>query len=237
MATRPAIAAEVVSGLGIARVQGREAIVEVFVSVPAGHDAAEAVRAALGEQGARPIDSAAFATTGLVWDQFGDGDGGNNFVTQYYNAAGDRTAGAGRLALTNTQATWTAVASSSFALQDGGNTTRCPSLVRQCAGPQVFDGFNDVGWSDLGPCRATCTLGVTWFSTSTDEADMALNTRATWRTDGGNFDVETVVLHENGHVAGLGHSSVQAAVMYAYYQSVHRSLHQDDIDGVSALYP
>ena len=127
--------------------------------------------------------------------------------------------------------------SSSFVLAYGGETSRCPSLVKQCPGPQVFDGFNDVGWMDLGRCRVSCTLGVTWYSTSTDEADMALNTRATWRTDGGDFDVETVLLHENGHVAGLGHSAVAQAVMYAYYGGARRSLHQDDVDGISALYP
>ena len=53
-------------------------------------------------------------------------------------------------------------------------------------------------------------LGVTWSGTSTDEADMALNTNFNWATDGvddADFDVQTVFLHENGHAAGLGHSA------------------------------
>jgi hypothetical protein len=66
---------------------------------------------------------------------------------------------------------------------------------------------------------------------------MTLNTRAQWRTNGQNTDIETVLLHENGHVAGLGHSSNSAAVMYAYYQGVRRSLHPDDVSGISTLYP
>lgn len=230
-------AGAIATGFGSATVDGRPVVVEVFVAVPAGVDASAAVRAAVREQGARPIDSADFKLTGLVWDQFSDSVNTNDLVTQYYNPSGDPTGGAARSALTSTQATWTNVASSEFTLGDGGNTTRCPSLVRQCSRRQVYDGFNDVGWADLGRCRATCTLGVTWYSTSTDEADMALNTRANWRTDGGNIDVETVLLHENGHVAGLGHSDVQAAVMYAYYQGVRRSLQQDDVNGISALYP
>ena len=120
-----------------------------------------------------------------------------------------------------------------------GATTRCPSLVAECPGGQVFDGFNDVAWMDLGRCSiGRCTLGVTWFATTDpDEGDMALNTRVSWRTNGSDYDVESVMLHENGHVLGLGHSSVTQAVMYAYYGGLRRSLHQDDIDGVTSLYP
>ena len=87
----------------------------------------------------------------------------------------------------------------------------------------------------MGGC---CTLGVTWYSTSVDEADMALNMNFPWSTDGVNhYDVETVMLHENGHVLGLGHSNVSGAVMEPYYGEVRRALHADDIDGVRFLYP
>jgi hypothetical protein len=107
--------------------------------------------------------------------------------------------------------------------------------VRECDGDQVFDGLNDVAWLELKGC---CTLGVTWYGTSTDEADMALNTKFNWATDGVNhYDAETVYLHENGHVGGLKHSDVIEAVMYKSYQGVRRVLHQDDINGISSLYP
>ncbi len=236
----PAQASQVVSGFGVATVQGRPAVVEVFVAVPPGTNASEAARAAVLELGARPIDSADFTTTGLVWNQFFDTPTDNNFVVQHYNASGaptTTTAAAALLALQNSEATWTNVTSSSFTLQYGTTTARCPSLVRECPGAQVFDTYNDVGWLDLGRCTARCTLGVTWYGTSTDEADMALNTRATWRTDGLNYDIETVLLHENGHVVGLGHSSNSLAVMYASYQRERRVLTTDDINGVSTLYP
>src|SRR5215218_7111499 len=55
----------------------------------------------------------------------------------------------------------------------GGGTTRCPSLVQECPGAQFNDPYNDVGWLALGGT----TLGVTWYTTSDPEADMALNTR------------------------------------------------------------
>ncbi|HSR33719.1 MAG TPA: matrixin family metalloprotease, partial [Anaerolineae bacterium] len=114
-----------------------------------------------------------------------------------------------------------------------GTTSRCPSLVRECPGPQKSDGNNDVAWMPLGGC---CTLGVTWYSTSAKETDMALNTNFNWNPAQGGYDARLVFLHENGHVAGLGHSSDQNAVMYAYY-NWQGELQQDDIDGISALYP
>ena len=225
------------SMLGLANVQGETVIVDVVVAVGPGQNAAEVARAALREQGARPFDSAEFSTTGLVWDQFSDGTT-NPFVIQNYNPANDPT-GNGETALTNSQDTWTNVASSLFVLTDGGTTTRCPSLVRECPGRQRYDGNNDVAWLALSGC---CTLGVTWFSTSIDEADMALNTKFNWSTscttEPGKYDAETVFLHENGHVVGLGHSDVAEAVMYAYYGGPRcDDLHADDEQGISSLYP
>lgn len=234
----------VISLLGVALVQGEEAFVHITVVVPPGQDEGAVADAALRAQGARPADprdlqSARFETTGLVWNQFSDTDPSNNFVTQNYNPADDPTGGNGETALTNSQATWTNVATSSFAFDYGGLTDRCPSLVRECRGPQFFDGNNDVAWLELSGC---CTLGVTWYSTSIDEADMALNTNFSWvvdctRPNGSPYDAQTVFLHENGHVVGLGHSDITGAVMYAYYSGGRCQLHQDDKDGISSLYP
>ena len=228
----------VVSKYGAARVQGRDVIVHVWVVVPPGLDGNEVALAALREQGARPFQGSEFSTTGLVWDQFFDdpddpANFDNDHVTQNYNSLDDPTGGAGETALKATHDTWGDVSDSTFAFRYG-TTTRCPSLVRECQGPQVFDGFNDVAWKQLSGC---CTLGVTWYSTSTDEADMALNTKFTWATDGTDYDVETVYLHENGHVVGLGHSNTDGAVMEAYYGDERRELHADDILGITALYP
>lgn len=54
----------------------------------------------------------------------------------------------------------------------------------------------------------------------------------------GDYDIETVALHEIGHIVGLQHSSVLSAVMYAYTNSntTVRVLTQDDIDGFRSLY-
>ncbi|KAF8031796.1 hypothetical protein BT93_D0877 [Corymbia citriodora subsp. variegata] len=54
-----------------------------------------------------------------------------------------------------------------------------------------------------------------------------------------DVDLESVALHEIGHVLGLGHSTDQNAVMFAVLTNgaVKRDLRQDDINGIHALYP
>jgi hypothetical protein len=205
--------------------------VEILVEVQSGASARAAAARALEAEGAKPApappESDAFTVTGLVWDALP--------VMQNYNPAGQPTAGAST-ALTNTHATWNAVSPSPYAMRSGGTTSRCPSLVKECRGPQVFDGFNDVGWTRL----SGSTLGVTWYSTTIDEADMAINTRFPWSTGctqvAGRYDLQTVYLHENGHVAGLGHSSDTNAVMYPSYRTARCALGQDDRNGLNSIY-
>jgi hypothetical protein len=205
--------------------------VEILVEVPAGESARKAADRALDGQGARPApaepQSAAFTLNGLRWDVLP--------VVQSYNPAG-QTTGAAQTALTNTYGDWSSVSGSAFRISWGGTTPRCPSLVRECPGAQRFDGFNDVGWARL----SGGTLGVTWYSISIDEADMAVNTRFPWSTGcvqiPGFYDLETVFLHENGHVAGLGHSSDRNAVMYPSYQTARCTLGADDRSGLAELY-
>ncbi len=86
--------------------------------------------------------------------------------------------------------------------------------------------------------ESSATLGVAWYGLSTDEVDIALDIGHPWFTDGQvYYDVETVLLHENGHGLGLGHSSVSGSIMQAFYGGVQRTLGTDDINGISALYP
>jgi hypothetical protein len=213
----------------------KDMIVHVLVLVQPESDKNAAATEALSKHGARPFTSDEFSTLSLYWDQFGDNISGNDKVIQNYNPKDDPTDGAGLTALQNTHDSWNNVATSSFTFEYGGDTKRCPSLVQECRGSQSFDGFNDVAWLNLG---SSTTLGVTWTGTSTDEADMALNTDFNWNTDGTNdFDVETVFLHENGHALGLGHTFEIGSVMYPSYKKINRDLQQDDIAGVTFLYP
>ncbi|KAF6159842.1 hypothetical protein GIB67_032926 [Kingdonia uniflora] len=53
----------------------------------------------------------------------------------------------------------------------------------------------------------------------------------------GYYDLETVALHEIGHVLGLEHSSVEGAIMFPSIQDgVRKELHDDDVQGIHALY-
>ena len=68
---------------------------------------------------------------------------------------------------------------------------------------------------------------------------MALNTRfqLTTTSGGAGYDVETVMLHENGHVVGLDHSTAAGSIMQATYGGVQPSLSPDDERGITYLYP
>jgi hypothetical protein len=219
------------SATGIAKVRGVTALVEVYVQVQPGETAREATDAALAEQGARraaPPTSGGPELTGLVWDILP--------VVQSYNPTGELVSA--QSLLEATQATWSSVPGSDFAMTSGGTTLRCPSIVQECPGPQRIDGFNDVGWARL----SRDTLGVTWsiIGGAPDEADMALSTRVPWHTGctdvANSFDTQTVLLHENGHVAGLGHASSSASVMYPFYQGARCSLDSLDEQAIRALY-
>jgi Matrixin len=230
-AAAPAAAADRVIAVDGVSKHAADVRVEILVEVPAGDSARKAADRALEAQGAkRPPEepqSAAFTLNGLYWDTLR--------TVQSYNPAGQPT-GAAASALTNTYSTWNSVSGSSYRIGSGGTTNRCPSLVQECPGQQRFDGLNDVGWARL----SGGTLGVTWYSTSIDEADMAINNRYAWSTTcaqvAGAYDLQTVFLHENGHVAGLGHSSDRNAVMYPSYQTARCTLGTDDRNGIASRY-
>ncbi len=51
------------------------------------------------------------------------------------------------------------------------------------------------------------------------------------------FHIETVGVHEAGHLLGLDHTPVTSAVMFAFSSFCNPlSLHQDDIDGANCIY-
>jgi hypothetical protein len=230
----------VASATGEKQVNGKTLYVDVVVAVPVGQTAQQATDRALAEQGARrakppgtggPGGSGGrrekYFYTGLKWAP--------PSVTQNYNAAGQRLAA--KTALTDTYSEWGTVFDSTYRIGYGADTTRCPSLVDECPGTAVNDGHNDVGWASLGGN----TLGVTWFTSSTPEADMALNTSFTWKSTcgsggGSGYDVETVFLHENGHVAGLDHARRTDSVMYPSYQAPRCTLFDYDKRSIANLY-
>jgi predicted Zn-dependent protease len=78
-----------------------------------------------------------------------------------------------------------------------------------------------------------------------DDADVYTNTRYSYtssrETDGcsGEYDIDSIMTHEVGHVIGLGHSSVAGATMYPSVSAcniANRTLEADDLAGKNALY-
>ncbi|KAF5182087.1 Metalloendoproteinase 5-mmp [Thalictrum thalictroides] len=61
---------------------------------------------------------------------------------------------------------------------------------------------------------------------------------AWWNPDKTEFDLESVGLHEIGHILGLQHSAIPSAVMFSKIGAgvTRRELQQDDILGIRSLY-
>ncbi len=138
---------------------------------------------------------------------------------------------------------WSKVPGSRFAYRWAGFTDHTASLAT--SGP---DGENVISWQSLD-CSAGCVLGVTTKET-VHESDLVLNSNPVARMgDGTNStaDAASIILHETGHMAGLGHScdapfapctdAEANAVMYYQYRGIRRKLTADDMAGLVALYP
>ncbi|MFJ9468214.1 matrixin family metalloprotease [Streptomyces caniferus] len=62
--------------------------------------------------------------------------------------------------------------------------------------------------------------------------------RESWSTtaQSGRTGLDSVALHELGHILGLGHSANPKSVMYPYYTVPKTTLGQEDIQRIQALY-
>lgn len=101
---------------------------------------------------------------------------------------------------------------------------------------------NDPDLSMVGPALAHADFppGCSLVTNTLPKPVHFDDTEHTWSIGAvpGAFDVETVALHEIGHILGLAHSSVPGAVMLPSVSSnfAQRTLTEDDIEGVQALY-
>jgi hypothetical protein len=136
-------------------------------------------------------------------------------------------------------ATWSN-AGAKFAFSYGGTTT-----TYTATNPET-DGVNCISWSSAFDDGDTTLAETTyWYyvpSGNIYECDCVFNDKHTWSTaattPGGQFDVESVMLHEFGHFLSLDHSEVSAAVMWPTIAAgvQKRTLSADDIAGIIAIY-
>ena len=164
------------------------------------------------------------------------------------------TAGDLRGAIGRATATWQAVPSATVRFEFLGSTSVAPGGA---------DGRTTLGFLDRPDLDRV--LGATSFLIDTTtgaivEADVFFNTRFPWSVspqgEAGRVDLESVVLHELGHLLGLGHSAIgetertgsggrrviaSGAVMFPIALTAgavaDRVLQPDDIAGISDLYP
>ena len=231
-----------VSASGVKQVGANGVRVDITLDIPPGTDSDAIVRDALARRGVQPVTGSDPTTqfvlpTIVRWPQF-VGPGKPYPVLQYYNPAGDPVPGGALQSLQASEAEWTAVRTTNYAMQYAGTTTL----------GEAFDGVNTVSWpAQWLDVPSAFAVTITTFDISTGDildVDIIIN--------GQNFqffanpsdltptrsDIRYVLLHENGHLAGLEHSPDPGAVMFAFFSPgiVGHGLAQDDIDALTFLY-
>lgn len=149
--------------------------------------------------------------------------------------------------------TWQALDSATIRAELQGSTTAPPNLI---------DGRTTLGFLDRPDLERV--LAATSFIVDSDtgeilESDIFFNTRFTWSTaaagEPGKVDVESIAVHEIGHLLGLGHSamgetellptggrrvlgagSVMFPVAFSAGNVTARGLLPDDVAGAVDLY-
>lgn len=167
------------------------------------------------------------------------------------NAVDDKpaqlTVAESREAIVNAFHAWQNLSDAYIAFGPIENTSRVSSH-----GP--WDALHDTTWGIAGS-HSSSTLAVTYTTYSGNtilDSDVEIDTDhfgSNWRVNGsgscgtGVYDLQTVLVHEDGHFIGLAHPSSNSCsggscpVMDASYGGVQRTPCTDDANGAIANYP
>ncbi len=148
--------------------------------------------------------------------------------------------------ITAAMGAWTHVNGSPLQVVIGGSTGACtPSSGLNT---MIFNGC-DGRWSPSTGCQSTLALGgLSWTGTT-----ITINGTVFHRATAGfvsfnpyascsfsnHCNVREVTTHELGHALGMGHSQTSPPTMYAiaHFDGRCASIKQDDMDGITFLYP
>lgn len=161
-----------------------------------------------------------------------------NIVNMYINQSGGPSGSYD--AIKTAAQTWTDVSTSSFIFYTA-ETSYTPGIISR-------DSMNLISFGTINSNTRPARTSI-WYSITgryVTEADIKFNTKYfQWSTDGSadKYDVQNVATHELGHVLSLldlyGSSNKEKTMYGNTYagETKKRSLEQDDINGITYLYP
>ena len=147
-----------------------------------------------------------------------------------------------------------AAITSNSAWNGAGSGTLLAAVPGSTASWTLGDGTPMLSFKDPARgCKGTCLAATyTGYATARGDgtyayydSDIVTNTRQPFTTLGepdgcsGEFYMEGVMVHEIGHLLGLGHTNVSGATMYpsvSYCNNGPATIENDDRNGINALY-
>ncbi len=203
---------------GIGKIDG--GYISVTVLVPKNESPEKIINRTLESRGATPLKSYNYLSGieecwTIIFHR-------NSNPIQYYNPGnGDKVAKElikSENLLKRSHSTWNNVKDSWIKIEYGGITNRCPSLLPECHGESMIlskhlDGYNDVAWIEIkdendNPDHYSIAAVYFLYDEKREqwETDMFLNYYANYYGDSwwNESRTENTLLHENGHVLGLG---------------------------------
>ncbi|MBF0537648.1 MAG: matrixin family metalloprotease [Nitrospirae bacterium] len=159
-------------------------------------------------------------------------------VTLYVNPTGGPTDALD--AITTAMQTWNSVATTSFRYIYAGTTT-----ATSCGNN---DGVNNMCFNLDNSNTGSLAVNSVWYDPATGEIlddDINFNTKYLYSTDltPSSYDLQNIATHELGHCQSLKDlydTTDSEKTMYGYAakgETKKRTLEQDDMDGITALYP
>lgn len=137
----------------------------------------------------------------------------------------------------NAMATWSTVPTASFKFIYAGESNYGYGL----------DGINNISWMNMGNIGVVAfnALSAVYETGEAMETDIVFNSFYPYHINGASsaLDLQNVAAHELGHsvpladLHGLEHLEKTMLGVIGWGETKKRDLHQDDIDGITFLYP